>query len=74
MIAEHENLRERLADLEARFAFQDEQIGNINPQMSQHEMRLRAVEDALRRLRAELSALRSDPGPDPGTEPPPPHY
>ncbi len=74
MNSEHQAVLSRLADLEARFAFQDEQIGNINPQMAQHEIRLRVLEDALRRLHSELEGMRTDPAPDPGSEPPPPHY
>lgn len=73
-MSETQSLLARVTDLEARFAFQDSEIGNINPQMTQHEIRLRALEDALGRLRAELASLRADPGQDPGVEPPPPHY
>jgi SlyX protein len=64
----------RLDDLESRFAFQDEMIGVLNPQVAQQEKRLASVEESLRALRNELAALRTALSHDAASESPPPHF
>lgn len=65
---------ERIDELETRFAFQDEVIGVLNPQVADHDKRIAALEQELRGLRNELSALRTALSHDAGTEAPPPHF
>jgi SlyX protein len=67
-------LSDRLNDLESRFAFQDEVIGVINPQVAGQDKRIASVEQELRALRQELAALRIALSHDSGTEAPPPHF
>ena len=74
MHPENQAVLSRLAELEARFAFQDDQIIHINAQLTEQQSRLRALEDALRRLRSELTSMQAEPATGLDNEPPPPHY
>lgn len=67
-------LSERLDELESRFAFQDEVIGVLNPQVADQEHRIISIEEQLRALRHELAALRVALSHDFGMESPPPHF
>ncbi len=69
-----EQLCNRLDDLESRFAFQDEMIGVLNPQVAHQEKRLASAEEELRALRKELAMLRTALSHDAATEAPPPHF
>jgi SlyX protein len=64
----------RLDDLESKFAFQDEMIGVLNPQVARQEKRLASVEEELRALRKELAMLRTALSHDAASEAPPPHF
>lgn len=74
MTPTHQAVIQRLDDLESRFAFQDEMIGALNPQVAQQEKRLASVEESLRALRNELAALRTALSHDAASEAPPPHF
>lgn len=74
MNPKQEELAERLDELESRFAFQDEVIGVLNPQVAEQEHRITGVEQQLRALRQELAALRIALSHDFGMESPPPHF
>ncbi|HWT15110.1 MAG TPA: SlyX family protein [Patescibacteria group bacterium] len=67
-------INERLAELETRFAFQDDVVASLNPQVATHERRLIDFADELRQLRREVTLLRAALGHDMAEEPPPPHY
>ena len=64
----------RLAELEMRFAFQDDVVATLNPQVAGQERRLIDLAEQLRELRREVTQLRAALGHDVGDEPPPPHY
>lgn len=67
-------LHERLHELEARFAFQDEIIQVLNPQVAALDRRVHELEAQLRAQRQDLSALRDGLGHDVRSEAPPPHF
>lgn len=65
---------DRMNDLEARFAFQDEVIAILNPQVAAQSRRVGRIEEELCTLRKELAALRNALGHDVASENPPPHF
>lgn len=67
-------IKDRLAELETRFAFQDDVVASLNPQVASQERRLVDIAEELRQLRREITMLRAALGHDIGDEPPPPHY
>jgi len=74
MTSSSREISDRLNELESRFAFQDEMISVLNPQVASHEKRIASVEQALSALRQELQSLRVALSHDSGTEAPPPHF
>lgn len=68
------DIQTRLTELEMRFAFQDDVVGVLNPQVAAQERRLVDVVDELRQLRREVALLRAALGHHVADEPPPPHY
>jgi SlyX protein len=74
MTSTSHDLSERLNDLESRFAFQDEMIGVLNPQVAHQEKRIASMEEELRSLRNELAALRVALSHDAAFEAAPPHF
>jgi len=69
-----DSLQERLTELEVRLTFVDDAVNALASADAELSMRLAALEDVIRGLRSELSALRTSQGHDPHSEPPPPHY
>lgn len=67
-------LARRLDDLESRFAFQDEVLASLNPQVAVGTRKVIDLETELRGLRAEVAMLRIALGHDVREEAPPPHY
>jgi len=67
-------LARRLDDLESRFAFQDEVLASLNPQVAIGARKIVDLETELRGLRAEVAMLRISLGHDVREEAPPPHY
>ena len=67
-------INERLAELETRFAFQDDVVATLNPQVASQERKLIDLVEELRQLRREVTLLRAALGHDMADEPPPPHY
>ncbi len=63
----------RLDDLEARYAFLDDLVHELEAIVTAQGRELDALRDELRRLRETVARLRPDQ-PDGGPEPPPPHY
>ncbi|MCF2910953.1 MULTISPECIES: SlyX family protein [Pseudoalteromonas] len=67
-------LEDRVNELEAKVAFQDETIETLNNELSAHQVRLAKMQRQI-----ELLAEKIKEGRDPGMmpqhqEPPPPHY
>ncbi|PXV61394.1 SlyX protein [Dyella jiangningensis] len=69
-----DSLQQRLTELEVRLTFVDDTVNALASADAELSMRLAALEDLIRGLRSELSALRTSQGHDPHSEPPPPHY
>ncbi len=67
-------LERRLAELEVKLTFLDDTVNALAQADVDQAMRMAGLERALRELRGELSSIRSAPGDDPHSEPPPPHY
>lgn len=67
-------LEERLTELEVRFAFLEDTVAVLNATVSAHDRLLGDMHQEFRRLRSELSVVRSSLSHDPAGEPPPPHY
>jgi SlyX protein len=68
------DIKDRLAELETRFAFQDDVVASLNPQVASQERRLIDIAAELRQLRHEITMLRAALGHDISEEPAPPHY
>ncbi|MEE4298109.1 MAG: SlyX family protein [Pseudomonadales bacterium] len=64
---------ERIAELEARFAFLDEQVQQLDALVVSQRDLLDTLADELGRIKESLESMRPDL-PDGGPEPPPPHY
>ncbi|PWK93030.1 SlyX family protein [Fulvimonas soli] len=69
-----EKLSQRLDELEARLTFIDDTVSALASADAEQALRILALERLVSDLRSELSALRLGQGPDPHSEPPPPHY
>lgn len=65
---------EKLHDLEMRLTFIDDAVSALSDADADLSKRLIAIEQSLRELRNELTALRDASSHDPHSEPPPPHY
>jgi uncharacterized coiled-coil protein SlyX len=63
----------RLDDLEARYAFLEDLVQQLEGIVAARGRELDALREELRRLRETVARLRADQ-PEEGPEPPPPHY
>ena len=68
------NIEERLAELEARIAFQEHALAEMSDALAEARMENHRQSEQLRRAMEELKSMRGMVMADPGTEPPPPHY
>jgi SlyX protein len=68
------NVEERLTELEVRLAFIDDAVQALVSADAEQSMRIATLERLVRDLRNELETVRLSQGPDPQSEPPPPHY
>ena len=66
-------LEPRVADLEARFAFLDDQVQQLDALLTAQRDALDALHGEVERIRETLQSMRLDM-PDGSAEPPPPHY
>lgn len=66
-------LEERLAELESRFALQDETVRDLSDMVATQWTRIDALLDLVEELKERLAAGQ-DGSQDPTEEPPPPHY
>lgn len=67
-------IEERLTELEVRLAFVDDAVQALVAADAEQSLRIAALERLIRDLRSELETVRLGQGPDPHSEPPPPHY
>ncbi len=70
----HDALELRVTELETRFAFQEQTIGELNDALAQARLELSAQTGLLRRMMDDLRQARTVQFPDASEEPPPPHY
>ena len=66
-------LEERVAELESRFALQDEAVRDLSDMVAAQWTRIDALLGMVEELKERLAASRDNPE-DPTEEPPPPHY
>ncbi|NII10382.1 SlyX family protein [Oleiagrimonas sp. C23AA] len=71
---EHASDKARLDDLEVRLTFVDDTVSALSSADADMARRLHALEQAIRELRSEVTALRAASSHDMHSEPPPPHY
>ena len=67
-------IEERLTELEVRLAFIDDAVQALVAADVEQSLRIATLERLVRDLRDELANVRLGQGPDPHSEPPPPHY
>lgn len=65
---------QRLTELEVRLAFIDDAVQALVAADAEQSLRIAVLERVIRDLRSELETVRLGQGPDPHSEPPPPHY
>lgn len=64
---------ERIAELEARFAFLDDQVQQLDALVVAQRDLIDTLAEEVGRMKESLESMRPDL-PDGGPEPPPPHY
>ena len=64
----------RIEELEARIAFQEQTLSELNDALGATRLEAQRHADLLRRLLDELRLQRGSLHDDPSHEPPPPHY
>lgn len=64
---------ERIAELEMRLAFMDDQLGRLEEALAAQHQRIEMLEARLAEFVSRLEAA-SEASSDPAQEPPPPHY
>lgn len=70
----HRRLEARLADMEARIAFQDDLMATLNEQVAHQEQALQRLWDTNRLLREQIKNLREPQFHESADDSPPPHY
>lgn len=65
---------DRLTELEIKFAFVEQLLGELNDALTTESARVTQLERQLEVLKGRLSAATANSPGDPRTEPPPPHY
>ena len=69
-----DDLERRLVELEMRLGFQEHALAEMNEALAAGRLQAHRQGELLARLQDEIRSLRTQPGTDPGLEPPPPHY
>ena len=64
----------RIIELESTFAYQDERIRKLELIVSQQQLEMHELREALDLQAKRLPAVKSVALRDPADEPPPPHY
>jgi len=68
-------LEERINELEAKIAFQDETIDILNDELKMHQQLIAKIQRQTELLAEKVKETQSsDLGPEQQIEPPPPHY
>ena len=67
-------VEERLAELEARIAFQEHALAEMSDALAAARMENYRYSEQLARALEELKSMRGMVMADPASEPPPPHY
>jgi SlyX protein len=67
------DLSARLADLEVKFAFQQETIDSLNETVTKQWATIDRLSRALERIQSDVADMEAGQR-DPKGEPPPPHY
>ena len=67
-------MEERVINLESTFAYQDERIRKLENVVSQQQLELHELRQALELLNKQLQASSQTPTRNAANEPPPPHY
>ena len=68
-----DKLDERIADLEVKFAFQQETIDSLNDTVTKQWAAIDRLSRALDRVQSDVADMEAGQR-DPKGEPPPPHY
>ncbi len=68
------SVEERLAELEARIAFQEHALAEMSDALAAARMENYRYSEQLARALEELKSMRGMVMADPASEPPPPHY
>jgi len=64
----------RIDALEIRIAYQDRTIEDLNTALTAQWKLIEALERRIAKLNDQVREIENDRGPDPQSEPPPPHY
>ncbi|WP_286264549.1 SlyX family protein [Thalassotalea atypica] len=67
-------LEHRLESLEARNAFQDDVIEQLNQELTIHQAQLAELKENMRLIAARIKESTTSPDTQVEIEPPPPHY
>jgi len=70
----HQQLNERIDNLEMRNAFQDDIIEQLNVELATHQDEITDLKYQLKLISGRIKELRPNEGGENDIEPPPPHY
>lgn len=68
------DLEQRINEVEARLAFQESTLQELNEALTNQQQQLMHMQALLEKLRERVIELASNMQPDTAVEPPPPHY
>tara|TARA_B110001452_G_C15048881_1_gene366257 strand:- start:58 stop:270 length:213 start_codon:yes stop_codon:yes gene_type:complete len=68
------DLEQRIENLEARNAFQDDVIEQLNKEITIHQAELASLKENIQFIAKRLKDVAPSNSVDSGVEPPPPHY
>jgi SlyX protein len=68
------DLEQRINEVEARLAFQETTLQELNEALTNQQLQLNQLQSVLEKLGERIIELASNMQPDATVEPPPPHY
>ena len=74
MLEQPAHLLARIVELEARVAFQEHTLAELNNALTETRLEAQRHADLLKRVLEEMRNQRGSVYADPADEPPPPHY